>query len=172
MEEIVRLVFGLAFGAVCLAFGAFCVWVSIRIVNRRFAGDIRVLHRWLASNNLTKTHAIVIASMLALFMVLTFQATGGLNNGPQSGVYAVEATVGTITGPLTGAISRGFQFGSLRTPLSLMAYCVPVLLIGLVMQFIRLPEGKLTRYLRMAFWIFGWSVWFLGGLISVIDALF
>jgi hypothetical protein len=130
MEEISRLVFG-------GTFAGFCVWVLIRIVNRRFAGDIQALFRWLASNNLTKWHAIVFASMLALFMILTFQATGGLSNGPQSGVHSLEATVGTIAGPLTGAISRGFQSCCLRASLTLMAYCAPVLLIGFLMQFIR-----------------------------------
>jgi hypothetical protein len=165
MEEIVRLVFG-------VAFGAFFVWVLIRIVNRRFAGDLQALHRWLASTNLTKTHAIVFASLLALFTMVTFQATGGLNNGRQSGVHTLEATAGAITGPLTGAISRGFQSCCLRASLTVMAYCAPVLLIGLVMQFIRLPEGKLAHVMRMAFWILGWLVWFLGGLLSLAHALF
>lgn len=166
MAQIVGVVFAVACGACC-------VWVLVRIVNRRFAGDVRALLRWLRSSNLTKAHAIVFACLLALSMALTFQAAGGLNNFPaHNGVYSVEATLGAITGPLTGAISRGFQFGSLGTPLALMAYCAPVLLIGLLMQVIRLPEGRFARFLRLAFWILGWSVWFFGGLISVMDAMF
>jgi hypothetical protein len=79
--------------------------------------------------------------------------------------------VGTITGPFTGAMSRGFQSCCLRFSLTLMAYCAPFLLIGLAVQFIRLPERKWPRVLRMSVWIGGWLVWFLGGILSFGHAL-
>jgi hypothetical protein len=166
MEGIVRLTLGAIFAAIF-------VWLVIRTVNRGFARDLQALLRWLASHNLTKWHAIVFTGLLALFMFVTFQATGGLNNYPPvSGVHGLEATLGAITGPLTGAISRGFQSCCLTASLTLMAYCGPVLLIGCLMQFIRLPQGKLAPVVRMVFWILGWLVWFTGGLLSLAHALF
>lgn len=160
----------MTFGAVC---AAVFVWLVIRIVNRRFGDDMQALLRWLALHNLTKWHAIVFAGLLALFMFVTFQATGGLNNYPAvSGVHSLEATMGAVTGPLTGAISRGFQSCCLRASLILMACCGPVLLIGCLMQFIRLPQGKLAPVVRMVSWILGWLVWFAGGVLSLAHAMF
>ncbi len=166
MEVIFRLTFGGIFASVF-------IWVVIRTVNGRFAGDMHRLRCWLASHHLTKWHAIVFAGLLALFMTVTFQATGGWNNyPPSSGVHSLEATLGAITGPLTGAISRGFQSCCLKASLTLMAYCAPVLFVGCVMQFIRLPEGKLAQAVRMVAWILGWLAWFCGGLLSLVHALF
>lgn len=124
------------------------------------------------SNNVTKYHVRVFAGMLALFSTLTFLAMdAGLSPGPEHDLRVLQASVFTITGPLTGAISRGFQSCCLNCSLSLMACCAPVLVSGVLLQFIRLPDRRLTRAMQMAFWILGWLVWFLGGIVSFGHAL-
>ena len=66
-------------------------------------------------NSLTKAHMFVFAFMLAVFMVLTCLITNvGVDDGPGHYAFVVLSTLGTITGPLTGAISRGFQGCCLR----------------------------------------------------------
>ena len=139
-------------------------------VGRRHCVLMRVVKHW--SNNLTKLHAIVFAGLLGIFSISTFLITNaGLDNGPEHNVRVFQTTVGTISGPLTGAISRGFQGCCLRFSLALMAYCAPVLLVGVLVQMVRLPERKWLRVLRMSLWILGWLVWFMGGIISFGHAL-
>ncbi len=82
-----------------------------------------------------------------------------------------QATVATITGPLTGAISRGFQSCCLEYSLLLLVFCAPVLLGGILLQFLRLPERRWTGTLRMTAWVLGWVVWFGGGILSFGHAL-
>lgn len=124
------------------------------------------------ANNLTKPHARVFAGLLAVFSTLTFLITdGGLNQGPGHDALVLKTSLFTVTGPLTGAISRGFQGCCLQFSLSVMVYSAPVLLVGILMQFVRLPDSKLVRAMRMVFWTLGWLVWFLGGILSFGHAL-
>jgi len=124
------------------------------------------------TNGLTRWHFLTLAVMLGPFMVLTYLATdAGLDQGPDHNTRVWQATLGTITGPLTGAISRGFQRCCLDASLSVMLYCGPVLLIGILFQFIGLPDGVSVRVFRMSVWIIGWLVWFLGGIVSFGHAL-
>ena len=52
-----------------------------------------------------------------------------------------------------------------------MLYCAPVLLIGIMSQFIHLPDRRWVCGMRMTLWILGWLVWFLGGVLSFGHAL-
>ena len=123
-------------------------------------------------NSLTKAHMFVFAFMLAVFMALTFLITNaGVDDGPRHIAFVLLTTLGTITGPLTGAISRGFQGCCLRFSFTVMAYCAPFLLIGVAAQFVRLPERKWLRVTRMCAWTAGWLVWFMGGILSFGHAL-
>lgn len=123
-------------------------------------------------NNLTWSHGIVFASLLTGFTLLTFLATNaGVDQGSEHNLRVLQTTVGTITGPLTGAISRGFQGCCVRFSLTLMGFCAPVLVIGVLLQFIRLPDRKWIRVTRVGLWTLGWLVWFLGGLLSFGHAL-
>lgn len=118
-------------------------------------------------NRLTRAHVFVLVVMLVLFMVLTFLMTNaGVDDGPEHNTRVFLTTIGTITGPLTGAISRGFQGCCLRFSLTVMAYCTPFLLIGLAAQFTRLPSVT-----RICVWTVGWLVWFMGGILSFGHAL-
>ena len=123
-------------------------------------------------NNLTKFHLITFVVMLGVFTLLTFLITNaGIDKGEEHNARMLLTTLGTITGPLTGAISRGWQGCCLRFSLMVMACSAPVLLIGVLLQFIRLPDTKWITVLRMSLWIIGWLVWFLGGILSFGHAL-
>ena len=123
-------------------------------------------------NCVTKSHLITFVVMLAVFTILTFLITNaGLDPGPDHDARVLATTLGTVTGPLTGAISRGFQPCCLEFSLAVMLYCGPVLLIGILIQFIGLPKWRWLNALRMSLWIIGWLVWFLGGIVSFGHAL-
>lgn len=123
-------------------------------------------------NNLTRVHIIVFACLLALFMVLTFLITNaGVVSHSEHDARVLQATIGTITGPLTGAISRGFQRCCLKFSLTVMIYCAPFLLVGVLAQFIGSADKRWVRMTKMAVWIFGWLVWFMGGILSFGHAL-
>lgn len=123
-------------------------------------------------NNLTRAHGIVFAVLWIMFSILTFLITNaGVDEGAEHHTRVFLATAGTITGPLTGAISRGFQGCCLRFSLTVMAYCGPLLLIGVVTQFSNLPDHKWLRVMQMVLWTLGWLVWFMGGILSFGHAL-
>jgi hypothetical protein len=123
-------------------------------------------------NHLTKSHLITFVVMLGVFMILTFLITSaGVDRGVDYRARVLQTTLGTITGPLTGAISRGFQPCCLKFSLTVMLYCAPVLLIGVLVQFISLPDETWLNVVRMSLWILGWLVWFLGGIVSFAHAL-
>jgi hypothetical protein len=110
--------------------------------------------------------------MLGLFMALTCLITNaGVDPGADHDARVIQATLGTIAGPMTGAISRGFQPCCLEFSLGVMLYCGPVLAIGLLVQFLPLPEGEWLRPFRLSLWVVGWLVWFLGGIVSFAHAL-
>jgi hypothetical protein len=128
--------------------------------------------RGYVKNNLTRVYAVVFASMLLVFTALTFLITNaGVDQGAEHNIRVVQTTAGTITGPLTGAISRGFQGCCLRFSLTVMAFCAPFLLIGTMIQFIALPDRMWLRVMRMFLWSLGWLVWFMGGIVSFGHAL-
>lgn len=123
-------------------------------------------------NHLQKSHAFVFAGLLALFSVLTYLGTNaGLDQGPEHMKRVWQATAGTICGPLTGAISRGLQGCCLEFSLMLMKWCAPVLLLGVLAQFVGKGGGKWAYAARMSLWVAGWLMWFLGGIASFGHAL-
>ena len=92
------------------------------------------------NTKLTKAHWISFLILIAIFTVLTFIITNpGVDDGPAHNSAVFYSTIGTITGPLTGAISRNFQGCCLRFSLLLMAFCAPVLIFAIAIQFIRMP---------------------------------
>lgn len=116
---------------------------------------------------MTGAQARVFFGLLLAFTVLTgLLADAHLNAEAGHRVRVALTTLGVITGPLTGAIAREFQRCCLTCSLSLMACCAPVLMTGVLMQYVALPDRKWTRSLRMVCWVFGWLIWFAGGILS------
>ena len=124
------------------------------------------------NSSLTKAHGIVFAVLWVVFMVLAFRVTNaGLDDGPEHNRRVFLATAGMITGPLAGAIARGFQGCCLRFSLAVMACCAPLLLLGLAAPFVRRPDRRWLRVTRLWVWTAGWLAWFIGGLLSFGHAL-
>ena len=120
----------------------------------------------------SKAHLIVFACLLVIFSILTFLICNALIS-PRVGHNAEVflATFGTISGPLVGAISRNFMGSCFKFALSAMAICGPVLLFGVIVQFLDLPAKKWISILRAGLWGLGWLVWFMGGIVSLGYAL-
>ena len=122
--------------------------------------------------DLGRMHLVTFGVLLGAFTILTFLITSsGIDDGPEHNRQVLLTTAGTLTGPLTGAIARDFQGCCLRFSLWLVLWCSPVLLLGLVSQFILPVTCRRHRVIRMVLWISGWTVWFMGGIASFGHAL-
>ena len=68
----------------------------------------------------------MFAGLLSVFTILTFLFTNAaVDKGSEHNTRVLQATIGTFTGPLTGAISRGFQSCCLKFSIGVMAYLRP-----------------------------------------------
>ena len=124
------------------------------------------------TTKLNKAHRIFLFILIAIFTVLTFMITNaGVDDGPGHNSAVLYSTMGTIAGPLTGAISRDFQGCCLKFSLLLMAFCAPILLVAIAIQFIRMPDYKWIPAMRLVSWVVGWTCWFLAGILSFGHAL-
>lgn len=117
-------------------------------------------------------HAIVFAVLWFCFTVLTYAAvSGGLTNASQEQGLVILTTIGTITGPMTGAICREFQSCCLRVSLILLPYAAGGLMGGIAFQWLPLPRRSGWQVLRLGAWGLGWLVWFGSGILSFVHAL-
>jgi len=92
-------------------------------------------------NNFTKIHLTIFISIIGIFTILTFLASNaGIDNGGNHNIRVFQTTIGVITGPMTGAIARGFQGCCTRASLLIMKFCAPFLIFCVIVQFIKLPE--------------------------------
>ena len=124
------------------------------------------------TRRITRTHLGVLAGLLVAFSLLTFLATDALlDEGPDHALHVALATLGTITGPMTGAIARSGHSGCLDFSLLLLAWCAPALAAGVGLQFLGGPGGRFARALRMGAWAAAWFAWFGGGIVSLGHAL-
>ena len=80
-------------------------------------------------------HAVVLGVLWLGFTVLTYVAvSGGLSNASQERGLVIMTTLGTISGPMTGAISQRFQSCCLQASLTLLPYAAVGLLLGSLFQ--------------------------------------
>ena len=114
----------------------------------------------------TRAHAIIFACVWTPFAVLTFFAAQD-QHGPKGGLgFATLATVGSLGGPMTGALLRDFQSCCLVASLQCLALCGPIFAISVAFQFV-----PMYRPLRLGLWTLGCMAWFAGGLLSFGHAL-
>ena len=117
-------------------------------------------------------HAIVFGVVWMSFTALTFSAvSGGLTNASQERGLVMMTTLGTISGPMTGAISRRFQSCCLQVSLALLPYAAIGLLTGAAFQSLPIPSRSGWQVLRLSVWGLGWIVWFGSGIVSFAHAL-
>ncbi len=124
-------------------------------------------------NHFSKKHGFVFLSMLAVFTVLNFFATNaGIDDGQEHWRQVIITTLATGLGPMTGGIARDFQGCCVRFSFLVLLYIsAPAILIGTLMQVIKLPFKKGEGFIRMFFWVTGILIWFMGGFISYGHAL-
>ena len=121
---------------------------------------------------LTLSHKLTFTVVFSIFTALTYLLTdAGIDPGKEHNTRVVQTTLGTITGPMTGAIARGFQSCCLKFSLFLMMFCAPMLIIGIGLQYVRLPDKIWVKVIRMFCWVLGWLIWFGGGIVSYGHAL-
>jgi hypothetical protein len=124
-------------------------------------------------NHFSRKHAFVFLAMLIVFTVLNFfAANAGIDDGGEHTQQVIMTTLATGLGPMTGAIARDFQGCCVRFSfLVLLYFSGPGLLIGALLQVVKLPFTKGQAFVRMFFWVIGLLMWFLGGFISYGHAL-
>lgn len=118
------------------------------------------------------SHFVIFGVLWLCFTALTFAAvSGGLSNARQERGLVIMTTLGTIAGPMTGAISRRFQSCCLQASLSLLPFAAAGLLIGGLFQAIPFRQHIGWQFLRLGVWGCGWFVWFGSGIVSFAHAL-
>lgn len=127
----------------------------------------------LFENHFSMKHGWVFLGYLATYMMLNFFVlNAGVDQGNEHTRQVIVTTLSTISGPMTGAIARDFQGCCTRFSIRvLLIISGPTLLFGTIMQIIRLPFKRKQEVLRMACWILGMLLWFLGGFVSYAHAL-
>ena len=118
-----------------------------------------------------RKHAYVfLAFYLALacwtFFVLSRQSASDWRDN-----WNVAATVGSLSGPLTGAIARHFQSCCWQCSVTLFPYCAAFLLGGFTFQFVPIPWEAGQRTLRLVVWGIGLLGWFGGGVVSLVHGV-
>jgi len=127
----------------------------------------------LIENHFSIKHAWTFLGFLAVFTVLNFFIlNASVDEGHEHTRQLIVTTLCTISGPMTGAIARDFQGCCTRFSLRVLwVVSGPALLLGILMQVIRLPFKRGQVVVRMMFWATGLLLWFLGGLASYGHAL-
>ncbi|MEW4570276.1 hypothetical protein AB1L88_20610 [Tautonia sp. JC769] len=107
------------------------------------------------------------------FAALTLQIVRThLDNAERHPGVVAATTVGSVLGPMSGAISRGFSQGCcLEVSLSLLPYCLSALVAAAVVQVVVPARGVGLLALRLVAWMVGVIVWFGGGIVSLGHAL-
>jgi hypothetical protein len=119
-----------------------------------------------------RKHAMVLGVLWVCFTILTYAAvSGGLTNASQERGLVAITTLSTMTGPMTGAISRRFQSCCLHASLMLLPYAATGLIAGIAFQAFPLPHRAVWQAVRLSVWGLGWFVWFGSGIVSFAHAL-
>lgn len=124
------------------------------------------------SSRFGTAHIAIFAVLWSGFTILTYMAvSSGLTNASQERGLVVITTLGTISGPMTGAISRRYQSCCLQASLALLPYAAVGLMVGVFFQWLPLPDRIGWQGLRLGVWGLGWFVWFASGMLSFAHAL-
>lgn len=125
----------------------------------------------LIDNHFGKAHLTVLVGIWLCFTAWTYWIADHGIEQHNHGKLVTLTTLGTILGPMTGAISRDCQSCCLAFSLSLLPYCGAILTLGTIPLFVRLPFERGASVLRMALWVVGLLGWFFGGIVSFFHAL-
>lgn len=123
-------------------------------------------------NNLSRWH---LKSFLWIYFIFTgiigYIAYAGIDPHHEHTKLFLLTTLGSITGPMVGAISRDFQGCCLHFSLNVMKLAAPILFFGIALQFIPFPDNRWIKKIVRGIWISAWILWFLLGIATFGHAL-
>ena len=122
-------------------------------------------------NNFARKHLYIFLTIWIFFTIANFAILCAGLDGQNKYIYVFLTTAATITGPMTGAISRQLQSCCTEFSLKIMTFCAPVLLLGILFQLVKLPFKKSASAIRLIIWTLCLLIWFLGGILSFGHAL-
>jgi hypothetical protein len=127
--------------------------------------------RW-SHSRFARWHLWTVVALWLGFSGLTLWiASHGIDDSSDKPTLVFLTALGTPLGPMTGAISRGFQSCCVAFSLSLLPYCLSGLAIAVLLQ-LALPSGRWWSVaIRATGWIVGLVVWFGAGIVSFGHAL-
>ncbi len=119
----------------------------------------------------TRKHLYTFLGFYAVFAGLTLYVLSQQSVSDWRDNWNVAATVGSFSGPFTGAIARHFQSCCWRFSIGLLPYCAAFLAGGVVFQFVPMGRPSVERPIRLGAWIIGLLGWFGGAVVSLGHAL-
>lgn len=126
----------------------------------------------LVANNWTRWHFRIAVTLAIMFGSWTLAIVlVGLDHADERPMTVAKTVVGSLLGPLSGAISRDFQSCCLAFSVSLLPFCLTALITATAFQAVRLPDAGWARAIRLFVWTAGLTVWFAGGIVSFGHAL-
>src|SRR4051812_25364098 len=90
-------------------------------------------------HNFNRVHLYVFLGFYFAFAALTFFILNAGSESDRCESQIAAATLGTVSGPFTGAIARHFQSCCWQFSLTLFPYCALFLAAGVIAQIIPLP---------------------------------
>lgn len=120
----------------------------------------------------SQTHVKIVVAVWLVFTLLTLiHALETVDREPNREWTIAVTTLSTPTGPMIGAISRHGESGCLAFSLSLLPVCGGALVLALAAQWFLPRTTAWMQCIRLVMWTGGWFIWFLGGLLSLLNAL-
>jgi len=121
--------------------------------------------------NFTRTHLFIFLGFYIVFAGLTALVLNLQSESDRREAPIVSATLGSISGPFTGAIARHYQSCCLEFSMSIFPYSAALLGIGVLAQIVAMPWKCCERSMRLVAWCLGLLGWFGGVLLSFGHAL-
>lgn len=122
-------------------------------------------------HSFSRVHVVIFLAFYITFAAVTFLALTAGSPSDRKEYPIAAATLGTLSGPFTGAIARNFQSCCWEFSLTIFPYCALLLGVGVISQIVPLPLRRFDRPVRLTLWCLGLLGWFGGALVSFGHAL-
>src|SRR6267378_6276699 len=100
--------------------------------------------------NFGRVHLYIFLGFYLAFAALTFFALHAGSESDRRENPIAAATLGSVSGPFTGAIARHFQSCCWQFSLAVFPYCAAILGVGLLVQLVPLPFRQWNNLVRLA----------------------